>query len=102
MLLLLPQPPARGGEYTLNLAAESEKLGETLSRRLDIPVVPDAHRLGFDVRAFARQWGLDGAKGGGVHMWREVWSADVSTVYKEILSECLVVAFLILFLLRVA
>ncbi|KAJ7671961.1 hypothetical protein B0H17DRAFT_1141370 [Mycena rosella] len=37
----------------------------TLSQRLGMPVVPNSARLGFDVRAFAKQWGLNGALGAG-------------------------------------
>ncbi|KAJ7139447.1 phosphatidylethanolamine-binding protein [Mycena epipterygia] len=54
----------------------------TLSQRLGMPVIPDSARLGFNVRAFARHWGLNGAVGGGVHMWREVWDKYVGGIYK--------------------
>ncbi|KAJ6573882.1 phosphatidylethanolamine-binding protein [Mycena vulgaris] len=46
------------------------------------PLVPLKQRYGFDVRAFAKQWGLNGAVGGGVHMWREVWDEYVGAVYR--------------------
>ncbi len=54
---------------------------------LDIPVVPMEQRRGFDVRAFAQRWNLDGAKGGGAHMFREVWDEEVSKIYKTILGQ---------------
>lgn len=80
--LLLPQPPI--SKYSLTTAARAT--GPT-SQYLDIPVVPDDERHGFDVREFARKWGLDAASGGGAHMWRETWDKDVSLIYKDILSE---------------
>jgi hypothetical protein len=57
-------------------------------------VVPNSERLGFDVRAFVKQWGLNGAMGGGAHMWREVWDKYVGAVYRYELRECLVSFFL--------
>ncbi|KAJ7630358.1 hypothetical protein FB45DRAFT_832913 [Roridomyces roridus] len=54
----------------------------TLSQRVGIPVIPDEERLGFNVRQFVKQWGLNGAMGGGVHMWREVWDKYVGAVYR--------------------
>jgi len=57
------------------------------SQELPIPVVRDSDRLHFDVRVFAETWNLDGASGGGAHMWREIWDDDVSTIYKDILSK---------------
>ena len=57
------------------------------SEHLDIPVVPDSERLGFDVREFASRWNLNGSNGGGAHMWREVWDETVSGIYKNVLSE---------------
>ncbi|CAA7264664.1 unnamed protein product [Cyclocybe aegerita] len=82
--LLLPQPPLGASEYTLTAA--SRATGPT-SMHLDIPVVPEAERLGFNVREFTRRWNLNAAKGGGAHMWREVWDEDVSAVYKDILNK---------------
>lgn len=86
VLLLLPQPPASGSSYTRNAEARAQPDLST-STHLDIPPVTDAQRHQFDVRAFVRQWGLNGAKGGGVHMWREVWSEAVSKIYADILRE---------------
>ncbi|KAJ6498040.1 hypothetical protein C8R47DRAFT_1112633 [Mycena vitilis] len=54
----------------------------TQSRRIDVPIIPDDQRLGFNVRAFAKQYGLNGALGGGAHMWREVWDKYVGAVYR--------------------
>lgn len=53
---------------------------------MDIPVVTKEERLNFNVREFVKQWGLNAAKGGGGHMWREVWDETVSGVYKDILG----------------
>ena len=56
---------------------------------LDIPVVKDEDRVGFDVRGFVRYWGLGlgrvvGEKeGGGAFMWREVWDEAVGGIYKR-------------------
>lgn len=54
---------------------------------LDIPIVPDEERLGFDVRSFVQKWNLNGARGGGAHMWRQVWDENVSLIYKDVLSQ---------------
>lgn len=72
-----------GSEYTRTMAFRAT--GPT-SLHLDIPVVPDRERRGFDVRKFASQWNLNGAKGGGAHMWREVWDDDVSIIYRDVLG----------------
>ena len=29
---------------------------------------------------------MDATKGGGVHMWREVWDDDVSYIYRDVLG----------------
>ena len=79
--LLLPQPPI--SKYSLTTAARAS--GPT-SVHLDIPVVPDETRHGFDIREFTRTWGLDASSGGGAHMWREVWDHDVSAIYRDVLS----------------
>lgn len=80
--LLLPQPPIF--KYSLSAASRAS---EPTSVHLDIPVVPDEKRHGFDIREFTRMWGLDAGCGGGAHMWREVWDNDVSMIYRDILSE---------------
>ncbi|KDR84725.1 hypothetical protein GALMADRAFT_233035 [Galerina marginata CBS 339.88] len=83
--LLLPQPPLRASGYTL--AAASRAGTEPTSAHLDIPALNTADRLGFDMRAFAERWDLDGANGGGAHMWREIWDEDVSAIYKDFLEQ---------------
>ena len=47
----------------------------------------EAARLDFNFRAFAEEHGFDGSKGGGAHMWREVWDETVSKIYRDVLSE---------------
>ncbi len=85
VLFLLQQPPRGSSEYTLNIEARA-KPDEPTSLSLDIPVVPDEQRNGFDLRSFMHKWGFDMRTGGGVHMWREVWDKHVSTVYKDLIS----------------
>lgn len=85
VLLLLQQPPRGASHYSLNIETRA-KQNEPTSIHLDIPVVPDRRRRGFDLRSFMREWGFDMRQGGGAHMWREVWDEHVSTVYKDILS----------------
>jgi hypothetical protein len=72
-----------GSEYTLTGAFRAT--GST-SAQLDIPIVSDQERLGFNVRKFASlsRWNLNGAKEGGAHMWREVWDDDVSLIYRDL------------------
>jgi len=67
VILLLPQPSA--------------------TQPLQIPIVPESSRLGFNVREFMAEQSLDGSLGGGAHMWREVWNAEVSDIFTNILSE---------------
>lgn len=54
--------------------------------RLPIHMVAKDKRAGFNVRAFMEKHGLDKNTGGGVHMWREVWSEGVSVIYRDILK----------------
>jgi large subunit ribosomal protein L35 len=54
---------------------------------IKVPSLSEAARANFDVRAFCAHYGLDGAKGGGAHMWREVWDQEVSKIYSEVLSK---------------
>ncbi|KAF4623887.1 hypothetical protein D9613_001572 [Agrocybe pediades] len=83
--LLLPQPSLEPTGYTL---VNTMRAGTGVtSRELPIPVVQDTDRLHFDVREFAEAWNLEGANGGGAHMWREVWDEDVSAIYKDILKK---------------
>jgi len=111
--MLLQQPPKDERGYSRNVEAESRKevvqrlketreLGKepelvTTSRHLDIPIIPDSARLGFDVRAFCKEYGLSlnanwktrdtGARkgswgGGAVHMFRQVWDESVGGIYE--------------------
>jgi hypothetical protein len=87
----------------LSLLTQSHSLTQfifvLLATRHDTQIVPDAQRLHFDVRAFAKQYGLNGALGGGAHMWREVWDKYVGAVYRYELRECPSLAiFALLFL----
>ncbi|RDB29152.1 54S ribosomal protein L35, mitochondrial [Hypsizygus marmoreus] len=86
VLLLLPQPPLAASSYTRNAEARAMP-GVSTSVALEIPAVAAEDRRDFDVRAFAQRWGLDGAKGGGAHIWREVWDEKVSRIYRAILKE---------------
>jgi len=65
VLLLLPQPSA--------------------TTQLSIPVLSDAARVGFNVRDFIDKYQLD-ASAGGAHMWREIWDAEVSKIYNDVLK----------------
>ncbi|KAJ7652057.1 phosphatidylethanolamine-binding protein [Mycena polygramma] len=90
-LLLLPQPPVQG-RYTLNtealLTAQQARLTQSIrdtaaqEAQRAAEIIPDDQRLGFNIRAFAKQYGLNGALGGGAHMWREVWDKYVGAVYR--------------------
>lgn len=88
--LLLPQPALSPAGYTLTGASRAG--GNPTSAHLDIPVVQDADRFGFDVREFAARWAMDSARGGAVHMWREVWDSEVSKIYSDILSKIVIFA----------
>ena len=54
---------------------------------LKLPKISEAARLGFNFRTFAEEHGFDGSKGGGAHMWREVWDETVSKIYRDVLSK---------------
>ncbi|KAG5638189.1 hypothetical protein H0H81_001391 [Sphagnurus paluster] len=86
VLLLLQQPALGADTYTHNIEARAAP-GVPTSVTLDIPPVEAEARRDFDVRAFMRRWGLDGAQGGGAHMWREVWNEKVSSIYRNVLKE---------------
>ena len=88
---MLPQPPI--SKYSLTTAARASV---PTSVHLDIPVLPDESRRGFDIREFTRTWGLDAENGGGAHMWREVWDDDVSVIYNDILSKCSVFCWFVI------
>ena len=87
---LLPQPPLESSGYILTGAYRATTI---TSVELDIPIVLDQERLGFNIRKFTSQWNLDGTKGGGVHMWGEVWDDDVSHIYKDILGKLFFLLF---------
>ena len=80
----IPPHPQRGTpyhRYVLLLVPQAHP-----TERIKVSVVPDDKRLGFNYREFAAQYGLDASKGGGVHMFREVWDETVSKIYKDVLS----------------
>ncbi|KAH9487184.1 54S ribosomal protein L35, mitochondrial [Psilocybe cubensis] len=87
--LLLPQPALAPEGYTRvgSVLAARQGNEQPTSQRLDIPVVPEEERRGFDVRAFMEKWGFEGRRGGGAHMFREVWDEDVSAIYKDVLKQ---------------
>ena len=80
----IPPHPQRGSpyhRYCLLLLPHADP-----SAKIDAPVVSDAERRGFDLRAFCATHGIDGENGGGAHMWREEWDPTVSDIYKHTLS----------------
>ncbi|CCM06355.1 uncharacterized protein FIBRA_08612 [Fibroporia radiculosa] len=79
----IPPHPQRGTPYHRYVVL---LLPQPSTERIYVPVPSDADRLGFDFREFARQYGLDGSKGGGAHMWREVWDETVSKIYSDVLK----------------
>ncbi|KAJ3799494.1 phosphatidylethanolamine-binding protein, partial [Lentinula aff. detonsa] len=114
-ILLLPQPPKTIYSRNLQILLKQSTTTHadlsissptswplpllkkyTTSQWLDIPIVSDSQRRGFNLRKFVREWGtqvnggkgLDSEKnhaivvGGGVHMFREVWDETVSGVFK--------------------
>jgi large subunit ribosomal protein L35 len=84
---MLPQAPLT--KYSLNVAAAaSSKSAAPTSKKIEVPVVKDEERLGFSVREFIKEYGLQPENGGGAFMWREVWDGTVSKVYQEILGTC--------------
>ena len=81
----IPPHPQRGTpyhRYVLLLLPHADPAAP-----IKVPTLSSEQRSNFDVRAFASHYGLDGANGGGVHMWREEWDGEVSKIYKEVLSE---------------
>jgi hypothetical protein len=73
-----PQRGTRYHRYTTLLLPQQSPFDE-----ISMPILSETDRCGFDVRAFMEQYGLDGNKGGGVHMFREVWDPFVSSIYKN-------------------
>lgn len=53
---------------------------------LEISEYSIEHRKTFNLRKFISQHGFQPEKGGGAHMWRELWSTAVSDIHREILS----------------
>ncbi|KAJ3911889.1 phosphatidylethanolamine-binding protein [Lentinula edodes] len=92
-ILLLPQPAK--SVYSLNTEAKIFKdlanhnaEQHTTSQWLDIPVVPDSERRGFNLRQFIREWENNAVVvGGGVHMFRELWDETVSGVFEVSVAE---------------
>ncbi|PCH33086.1 PEBP-like protein [Wolfiporia cocos MD-104 SS10] len=76
-----PQKGTRYHRYVILLLPQ-----EAATERIHVPVLTDEERVGFDLRQFAAKYGLDGAKGGGAHMWREVWDETVSKIYTDVLK----------------
>lgn len=80
----IPPHPQQGTPYhrytTLLLQQPSA------TEEISVPVVSDDQRIGFNLRAFMKEYGLDGTKGSGAHMFRQIWNEDVSEIYTEILS----------------
>lgn len=82
--LYIPPHPQRGTpyhRYVLLLLPQPDP-----TTPIKVPVFTDKDRLGFNFRAFAQTYGFDGAKGGGAHMFREVWDETVSQIYEHVLS----------------
>ncbi|KAH8119902.1 PEBP-like protein [Phellopilus nigrolimitatus] len=80
----VPPHPQRGSpyhRYCLFLLPHANP-----EQKIVVPAVPDAARLGFDLRAFCAEHGLDAGAGGAAHMWREVWDETVSDIYKHTLK----------------
>jgi hypothetical protein len=74
----VPPHPHRGTKYhryTLLL------LPQPSAEPIDGPPLAADTRGRFDVRAFCAHYGIEPATGGAGHMWREVWSEDVSKMY---------------------
>ncbi|KAI0757573.1 PEBP-like protein [Daedaleopsis nitida] len=76
----VPPHPQRGSPYHRYVLLVLPQSSAT--EPIDIPVFGELERLGFNFRAFADQYGFDGAQGGGAHMWREVWDETVSHIYQ--------------------
>ncbi|TEB26318.1 PEBP-like protein [Coprinellus micaceus] len=85
-VLLIPQPPKEGETYTRNTEARA-KDGEVTSKEIEVDVIGEEGRKGFDVREFCERHGMSCKEGGAVHMWREVWSERTNKVYREILKQ---------------
>ncbi|KAF9808802.1 hypothetical protein IEO21_07730 [Rhodonia placenta] len=80
----VPPHPQRGTPYHRYVVLLLPQASP--SERIHVPVPSDARRLGFDLRTFAAQYGLDASAGGGAHMWREVWDETVSRIHSDVLK----------------
>jgi large subunit ribosomal protein L35 len=80
----VPPHPQRGTTYhrytTLLLPQQSP------TDEISVPILSEEDRYGFNVREFMQQYGLDGSRGGGAHMFREVWDPVVSRIYRDVLG----------------
>ncbi|KAI0358822.1 PEBP-like protein [Trametes cingulata] len=81
----VPPHPQRGTPYHRYVLLMLPQASPT--EPIDIPVYEEADRLGFNFRAFAAQYGFDGSRGGGAHMWREVWDETVPQIYRYTLKK---------------
>ncbi|KAI0638861.1 PEBP-like protein [Trametes polyzona] len=81
----VPPHPQRGTPYHRYVLLMLPQASPT--EAIDIPVVEESDRLGFNYREFAAKYGFDGARGGGAHMWREVWDETVSHIYQHTLKK---------------
>jgi len=80
----IPPHPQRGTPYhrytTLLLPQQSP------TNEISVPVLSQKERCGFNVRGFMEQYGLHESKGGGAHMFREVWDPVVTPIYEDVLG----------------
>ncbi|KAL1940687.1 hypothetical protein VTO73DRAFT_8122 [Trametes versicolor] len=81
----VPPHPQRGTPYHRYVLLMLPQSSPT--EPINIPVFQESERLGFNFRAFAEQYGFDGARGGGAHMWREEWDETVSHIYQHTLKK---------------
>ncbi|KAH9836712.1 PEBP-like protein [Rhodofomes roseus] len=80
----IPPHPQRGTPYHRYVILLLPQSSHT--EPIKLPKLSDAARLGFNLRAFTEEHGFDGSKGGGAHMWREVWDETVSKIYRDVLK----------------
>ncbi|OBZ80101.1 54S ribosomal protein L35, mitochondrial [Grifola frondosa] len=80
----VPPHPQAGTPYHRYVILLLPQVSAT--ERISIPAIEDADRLGFNFREFAEKYGFDGTRGGGAHMWREVWDKTVSHIYEHTLK----------------
>ncbi|KAI0727645.1 PEBP-like protein [Fomitopsis betulina] len=80
----IPPHPQQGTPYHRYVVLLLPQASPT--EPIKLPNIPEAERLGFNFRAFADEHGFDGSKGGGAHMWREVWDETVSKIYRDVLK----------------